>query len=157
MMSDLFNELKSDNYLKNLDKTTFCSKLADKMTMLNKIHPFREGNGRTKRIFISQLSQAAGYDINWNACNKKEWIIADQCAFDSLRDYGKADTSYLEHLLDRAVAPIARANNEQKAVPENDLTEQGKLSPAFLQMVRNMPGSSATKMLNMLDSGADMQ
>ena len=29
------------------------------------LHPFREGNGRTQRIFFSQLAGAAGHTIDW--------------------------------------------------------------------------------------------
>ena len=28
----------------------------------NQLHPFREGNGRTQRLFITQLIQNAGYE-----------------------------------------------------------------------------------------------
>ena len=31
----------------------------------NDLHPFREGNGRTQRIFLSQLIENAGYGIDW--------------------------------------------------------------------------------------------
>lgn len=31
----------------------------------NMLHPFREGNGRAQRAFLTQLIRAAGYDINW--------------------------------------------------------------------------------------------
>ena len=30
------------------------------------VHPFREGNGRTERIFISQLIRFNGYDIDFS-------------------------------------------------------------------------------------------
>lgn len=38
--------------------------LAHTMAELNRIHPFREGNGRTQRIFIEQLALNAGYDLD---------------------------------------------------------------------------------------------
>ena len=31
---------------------------------LNRIHPFREGNGRVQRIYFAQLIRYYGYEIN---------------------------------------------------------------------------------------------
>lgn len=36
------------------------------MIVINILHPFREGNGRTERIFISQLIRFNGYDIDFS-------------------------------------------------------------------------------------------
>jgi len=35
------------------------------------IHPFREGNGRTQRMFVTLIARGAGYDINWSGCSKE--------------------------------------------------------------------------------------
>lgn len=36
------------------------------MIAINILHPFRKGNGRTERIFISQLIRFNGYDIDFS-------------------------------------------------------------------------------------------
>lgn len=36
------------------------------MIAINILHPFREGNGRTERIFISQLIRFNRYDIDFS-------------------------------------------------------------------------------------------
>lgn len=36
------------------------------MIAMNILHPFREGNSRTERIFISQLIRFNGYDIDFS-------------------------------------------------------------------------------------------
>lgn len=36
------------------------------MIAINILHPFREGNGRTEIIFISQLIRFNGYDIDFS-------------------------------------------------------------------------------------------
>lgn len=36
------------------------------MIAINILHPFREGNGRTERIFTSQLIRFNGYDIDFS-------------------------------------------------------------------------------------------
>lgn len=32
---------------------------------MNTTHPFREGNGRTQRVFFSQLAHRSGFDLDW--------------------------------------------------------------------------------------------
>lgn len=39
--------------------------LAQALVALNNIHPFREGNGRTQRIFVSQMAQRCGYTLSF--------------------------------------------------------------------------------------------
>ena len=46
---------------------------------------------------MSQLCENVGYELNWNAISQDEWKMAEECAFDSKRDYGIADTTYLEY------------------------------------------------------------
>jgi cell filamentation protein len=40
---------------------------AELLLRLNFIHPFREGNGRTQRIFLKKLAQSIGKDLSWAA------------------------------------------------------------------------------------------
>ncbi|HBE13799.1 MAG TPA: hypothetical protein DEB10_07630 [Ruminococcaceae bacterium] len=40
------------------------------------LHPFREGNGRTQRVFISQLIRNAGYDIDFSEIDSDDLMIA---------------------------------------------------------------------------------
>lgn len=61
----VFEELRKENYLKGLDQKEFVNKLAYFYEQLNFIHPFREGNGRTQRVFWSRVAKDAGYIINW--------------------------------------------------------------------------------------------
>ena len=57
--NELFNQLARENCLKELDASTLSAGLAHYLSEINALHPFREGNGRVQRIFISHLSQAA--------------------------------------------------------------------------------------------------
>ena len=41
------------------------SKLGQVLVELNNIHPFREGNGRTQRVFLSQLALQAGFELSF--------------------------------------------------------------------------------------------
>lgn len=62
----LFGELRSEGYLRSTSLEDLPVRLAYYLGRINAIHPFREGNGRTQRIFIDQLSVAVGYVTEWS-------------------------------------------------------------------------------------------
>ncbi|EAI5963697.1 cell filamentation protein Fic [Campylobacter coli] len=73
----IFTWLKEDNYLKNSkDLNDFAKNLAEFARNLNALHPFREGNGRTQRIFLNELAKNAGYKLDLNLIPKDKTIMA---------------------------------------------------------------------------------
>lgn len=70
-----FEHLKKENYFKNLDIDDFIEKLTDFYCVTNSLHPFREGNGRTQRVFLSQLSCNAGYEMDFTKIDTDELMI----------------------------------------------------------------------------------
>ncbi|MDR0914637.1 MAG: Fic family protein, partial [Oscillospiraceae bacterium] len=70
MFSEYYEKLEKDNFLKGLSKERFCEKLAYYMAEVNTIHPFREGNGRTTKIYFEQLSEQAGFDLDFSTIDK---------------------------------------------------------------------------------------
>lgn len=84
-----FNRLKELNYFKNMDFDNFIENLVDLYCSTNMIHPFREGNGRTQRIFISQLIRFCGYDINFSEIDTDELMVATIHSANGITDYLK--------------------------------------------------------------------
>ena len=62
----VFGELAKERYLVNLPLEAFADRLAYFYEQLNFVHPFREGNGRTQRIYWSRVARDAGYNIDWD-------------------------------------------------------------------------------------------
>lgn len=93
----VFTELAKENCLKGLGKGTFTERLAYYYDQLNYIHPFREGNGRTQRIFWSRVAHDAGYSINWDAVMEGENDEASRLAAEDM------DLSGLEVMFERIV------------------------------------------------------
>lgn len=75
-LTKLLDNLKSENYLQNLDKQTLAERLAYYTAELNVLHPFREGNGRTTREFIRQLALKNNYYLNFNSVSSTELLNA---------------------------------------------------------------------------------
>lgn len=58
----------------------FINRLAEYFGEINALHPFREGNGRVQRIFIAQLAQEYGLQIDWSKTTPEEMIHASRLA-----------------------------------------------------------------------------
>lgn len=84
-----FGRLKERNYFRNLDFEDFIDNIVDFYCTTNMLHPFREGNGRTQRIFISQLIRFCGYDINFSEIDTDELMIATIHSANGITDYLK--------------------------------------------------------------------
>jgi len=62
-----FTALNNESNLKGLPPKEFGSRAGHYLGWINMIHPFREGNGRTQRVFIDQLAEQNNYMIEWNS------------------------------------------------------------------------------------------
>jgi cell filamentation protein len=84
----VFAELRADHYLaaSNLDR--FAGRAAHYMAELNRIHPFRDGNGRAMRFWLRELALQAGYNIDLAHLQREQWIQASIAAHGLSRDYG---------------------------------------------------------------------
>ncbi len=77
----IFGELAKDNYLVGLDHANFVEKLVYYASEINALHPFREGNGRTTRLFLDLLCNNAGYFIDFSMASRRAILHADTEAF----------------------------------------------------------------------------
>lgn len=77
----IFSELDKEDYLTGLAQERFAERVAYYASELNALHPFRDGNGRTIRLFLGLLSRKAGYSIQYHLCSIKELIEADVSGF----------------------------------------------------------------------------
>jgi len=71
-----FDQLKKENYLKDLNAKDFSLRAGHYLGEINHIHPFREGNGRTQRALITQLAHHNGYDIEWKNLTQQQMVEA---------------------------------------------------------------------------------
>ena len=60
-----FGRLRTCSYFKGLSHDKFLEEIVDFYCVTNALHPFREGNGRTQRVFLTQLIRNAGYEIDF--------------------------------------------------------------------------------------------
>lgn len=77
----VFSSLRDENYLTALSKKQFAARAAHYLSEINAIHPFREGNGRVQRLFMSQLAESAGFSMSYAALGRTEMYAAMEAAF----------------------------------------------------------------------------
>ena len=77
----VFRALATEKYLVNLEPKVFAERLAHYLSEINAIHPFREGNGRVQRLFISQLAEHAGYSLDYSALDQAGLYLVMQKSF----------------------------------------------------------------------------
>ncbi|MDQ3151478.1 MAG: Fic family protein [Actinomycetota bacterium] len=108
--ADVFGKLARANHLRGLKRSGFLDGLAEAVGGNNAVHPFREGNGRTQRVFFSQLARDAGHPLDWQRLAQQNLIVSQA----SLR----GDLAPLRALLDRHVAPaVTETTTERPDLP----------------------------------------
>ncbi|HEX3540524.1 MAG TPA: Fic family protein [Acidimicrobiales bacterium] len=74
--ANVFAALARQQFLQGLTREQFVARSAELLGDVNALHPFREGNGRTQRAFLSQLAGDAGWHIRWSRVSAGENIEA---------------------------------------------------------------------------------
>ena len=82
----IFLRLNKLNYFIGLPRQEFIVETADLYHTLNMLHPFREGNGRTERVFLVQFVRNAGYDIDYSVLNSDILMIGSIQAASGVMD-----------------------------------------------------------------------
>lgn len=164
---EIFSKLESDNYLKGLDKKEFVEKFTDLYVDTNKLHPFREGNGRSTREFIGQIANEAGYSLDQTRIDnsKNEW---NKAAAASMNKDGP-DNSGLKAIFNEAIRPTRAIDFEK--LPANEAIAKHpelagtieRLDAKREQLAAQYPGNEAaqkhfaeqykTELVRQLDTG----
>lgn len=109
----IFNGLAKENHLTGLDPPDFSERAAHYLGELNALHPFRDGNGRAQREFISHLAQNGGYYIAWENAKPADMLEASIQSF-------KGDTSKLTVIIRENLSTL----DSDAATPKPDRKQQ---------------------------------
>lgn len=134
----LFSELAKQHHLKGLPRGEFIERAAQLLNGINQIHLFPEGNGRTQRHFLTQLSREAGHPLDLNIATQHRMIEASIAG-------SKGDHAPMVRLLNEAASP-AQVRQLKTAI---DFLKQHwgeeKLSNVYL--AATVPGQTYTGVL----------
>ena len=76
LMNNCFKRLSALNYFKDMTRVDYLKNVTDLYQTLNMIHPFREGNGRTERVFITLFVRLADHCANFKRVDEDELMIS---------------------------------------------------------------------------------
>ncbi|WP_375692386.1 BID domain-containing T4SS effector [Bartonella sp. AP4SXKL] len=93
-LENLDKILAETNSLKGLTRETFIEHVTEMLIQLNYTHPFREGNGRTQRMFFEKLGQVAGHTLDFSLVTEKRMNLA------SIASLKHKDKEEMKHLLE---------------------------------------------------------
>ena len=114
----VFAQLAAERH--TLAAVDIAGRLAHYLGEINAMHPFREGNGRTQRIFIDELAKENGYTILWSRCSQQEMIAASVAAHH--RD-GNMLTDLIRHNLVPRIEVLQSKVNSQELTPAAAVAE----------------------------------
>lgn len=155
----LFTQLKNEQFLKKTEPAKIAGRLAYYMGEINAIHPFREGNGRAQRIFISQLAKEAGFELTFSKSTQEEMINASIQAH-------RCDYKGLESIIEKGLTPLSlNSEKEYKIDFSFNKEESEKLGQKSYDVVVNgvradellKKDSQLSKALEGLATHKDMQ
>lgn len=88
-----------DLFLKPNSNTNKVLELAKLFRLLNKFHPFPEGNGRTQRVFVELFAYQNGWSISFEKV--QPWEMIEVC-----KQAHHMNTEPLDWLFQRIVSPV---------------------------------------------------
>ena len=102
-MRRVFKELEGESYLRDLPPAQFAAKASRYLDDLNITHPFREGNGRTQRLFLRNLAHRAGHTLHITRIDRQQWMDA------SIAGMHRSDHGLMTDVIRSALAGRSRA------------------------------------------------
>jgi cell filamentation protein len=122
----VFDAIARDNHLEGLDKQAFVERLAHHFSEINALHPFREGNGRSTRVFLAQLAREAGYELDYSKVDASTWNEAARASF-------AGGLEAVTKVLAQIATPI-RAIAFERDPPQEALSKHPELRGAFIAL-----------------------
>ena len=79
--NQIFGRIHDEHFFVDDDYDTKLMKLVQVFSDINALHPFREGNGRTQRLFVEWLARIVGIRLDLTNVAKVEMIVASYDGF----------------------------------------------------------------------------
>ncbi len=130
--AQLAQRIEAQDGLRGLDPATFAERAAEVYNDVNTIHAFREGNGRSQRVWMDDLARGAGYELEWT----KVTGLTNNLASQSARE---GDLAPLHDVFRQITSPLPE--QAPQAVPAASSTAAADLA----RQAFGTPATDATK------------
>lgn len=123
----IFNKLNEKQLYKHLTFEQMIDEATDLYDTLNILHPFREGNGRTERLFFSELMKHIGYEIDFDKCDRDLLMISTIYAAQGnkllLRDFFASNIVKCDSIISKLDEITDTADKIADAIDNGELTK----------------------------------
>ncbi len=116
----VFDTLAEENFFAGLQRKELSRRMAWLLSEINRIHPFREGNGRAQRQFVRQLCNGIGFKLHFEVVSKERLVQASILS-------ASGDVTMMERLTDEIsdterIQPLTKliAHFDRQAFKWND-------------------------------------
>jgi len=116
-LKHVFDELANERFLEGLPRREFARRVAGLFSEINRIHPFREGNGRAQRQFVRQLADSLGFKLHFEVVSKERLIQASILS-------ANGDVAMMERLFDE-ITDTERIQSLAKVIVHLDRSQFG--------------------------------
>jgi cell filamentation protein len=116
-LKHVFDELANERFLEGLPRREFAGRVAGLFSEINRIHPFREGNGRAQRQFVRQLADSLGFKLHFEVVSKERLIQASILS-------ANGDVAMMERLFDE-ITDTERIQSLAKVIVHLDRSQFG--------------------------------
>ena len=153
---DVFGRAEAAGYFKGLSRQDFAKLAADHFADVNQLHAFREGNGRTQRLYIQSVAPDAGHTLDFAGISH-ERMIAVSIATDSgnrepmRRPFEEISDPVRSQRLSKAAA-FLEANREKLGVDWNQLPMETAIPDEHIE--GSFVASDQTSAIVLADSSA---
>ncbi|SEN98771.1 Fic/DOC family protein [Cryobacterium luteum] len=165
-LKDVFGQLASEDYLRDLNPREFTNLLADRWGYLTTIHPFRDGNTRSQSAYVDRLAVRAGHPIDWpqvdvptlrslrlSAMTGSERPLAnylyDRLAPQNSADFTDAHSANVFAKSDAAIQPDTPSQQTGLSASQSDLDERRRRFPELDINDHNSPEADASEGLGL--------
>jgi cell filamentation protein len=103
----VFDSLHRSDLFRRIQPIEFARKAARLLSEINALHPFREGNGRTQRLFVEALANHAGHQLHFDVVSRERMVRA---SIEANRGNFGMMTRLFEEIVDaERIQPLRRA------------------------------------------------
>jgi cell filamentation protein len=107
-MTKRFALIKAENRLLLRRREHFVERAAEHIGELNAVHPFREGNGRTLRLFLKEWARQEGHRLSIEKIDREAWNGV------SITSFQKQDYHELAQIIDHTIVGPARVVEQKR-------------------------------------------
>lgn len=119
------DDLRKDNMLRGMTRVQFIERLSHHYDQWNYVHPFREGNGRTQRVFWNRVAGDAGWQLDWRLV---QGTVNDAACRTAARN---RDFDLLRAMFDQVVLPAGTEDDLSTAPDRSALRRSRSIDPAL--------------------------